>query len=525
MLRLLKIAVVLMIGVSSVACFAEPPNNAAKDGNPPTGDFFINLGDYAKGDGSDETAAIQKAIDAVPSGVNSPAAEAKRGGRLYIPRPKMFYGISKTLDFSNKWNITVECESTVFGGPKPPSPLYFKWIGAEGDQPMFSFNMVLGARIMNLSLDGRRPGWRDDLYTGMDPQKAKLADASFDKPRAKGLIGVFVGPSKRQEPAMNDYPGLDRMISFHNLAIEGCETGLWVGGHTKQTDAASLSFSDVSIHGCTGHGLVVNSTMAVVDFRNLLIHDSGVSNVRLYGGDVGFSQYVGTGSHRGMTADIELHGGGLRVLGAWSETSGPFILAKHEWHMYPYMPRVIVGVQHGCPDGTNTSIEYDSPTPLNLIGCSFRGDVNAGPKSGTIMAMGVTFGNPKAEFCGEGVTKFHRLVRIGAAAMQTDDPTQKIVWGLSPRTIPRTSPEGSNPAWIDPYLVDRRNWPGNAPPTSGVWQKGDGVVNVDPDPNIPAKAWRGWICVAAGEPGKWRPYGRLEPMPDADKSPELKKNN
>jgi len=57
--------------------------------------------------------------------------------------------------------------------------------------------------------------------------------------------------------------------------------------------------------------------------------------------------------------------------------------------------------------------------------------------------------------------------------------------------------------------VDRRNTPGTGPPGTGVWQRGDGIINLEPDPAVPAKAWRGWVCVKAGEPGEWAPYGAL----------------
>ena len=57
--------------------------------------------------------------------------------------------------------------------------------------------------------------------------------------------------------------------------------------------------------------------------------------------------------------------------------------------------------------------------------------------------------------------------------------------------------------------LDRRNTPGAKPPKTGVWRKGDRILNTDPDPKTPAKAWAGWICIEAGEPGKWTPFGAL----------------
>ena len=517
----------IVASVVAVGLAAEPSPNADKAAKTavsdttmsPRGEFFINLGDYAKGDGSDETDAIQKAIDAIPSLKDWPKADTKLGGRLYVPRPKKFYGISKTLDFTDKWNITVECESPVFGGRMAPSPTYFKWIGATGDQPIFSFNMVLGARIINLSVDGRRAERVDEALQdhrtrqgqGGRPRVRPAARQRHHRRLRRALEGAGSRDGRLSRPRTNGRPSRTSPSKRAKWASGSADTP------SKRTPPVS-SASDVYIVDCGSHGVVVNSTMAVVKIDNLLVHGSGISNVRLYGGDVGLSQYVGTGTGKDMVADIELRGGGLRVVARWSETRAPFIRAKPEWHMYPYMPRVIIGVQHGCPVGYDTSIDYDAPAPLNLIGCSFRGDVLAGPTAGTILAMGVTFGHPDAGFGGEGITKHHRLVRIGTAALESADPSRAIVWGLAARTAPPLAEKGTSPTWTDPYLVDRRNWPGDGPPKTGLWQKGDGVVNTDPNPNVPAKAWRGWICIKAGEPGEWCPYGRLESPSPSEKS-------
>jgi hypothetical protein len=45
----------------------------------------------------------------------------------------------------------------------------------------------------------------------------------------------------------------------------------------------------------------------------------------------------------------------------------------------------------------------------------------------------------------------------------------------------------------------------NGAPDSGSYHKGDIVWNSDPKPNT----YVGWICVAAGAPGKWHPFGLI----------------
>jgi hypothetical protein len=51
---------------------------------------------------------------------------------------------------------------------------------------------------------------------------------------------------------------------------------------------------------------------------------------------------------------------------------------------------------------------------------------------------------------------------------------------------------------------------GNAPPTSGIAQKGDRVLNSDPLPGDPVRGFAGWICVAPGTPGTWKGFGLIE---------------
>lgn len=46
---------------------------------------------------------------------------------------------------------------------------------------------------------------------------------------------------------------------------------------------------------------------------------------------------------------------------------------------------------------------------------------------------------------------------------------------------------------------------GNAIPTIGIYNKGDIVWSDNPIPNGNV----GWICIRAGNPGEWRPFGQI----------------
>ena len=83
----------------TMVLFVHGSAAAAPAGSP----VVISLGDYAKGDGSDETEAIQKVFDALVA----PRADWKphlhgyphraKRGVLRIPAPPKFYGISHTI--------------------------------------------------------------------------------------------------------------------------------------------------------------------------------------------------------------------------------------------------------------------------------------------------------------------------------------------------------------------------------------------------------------------------------------------
>jgi len=86
---------------------------------------------------------------------------------------------------------------------------------------------------------------------------------------------------------------------------------------------------------------------------------------------------------------------------------------------------------------------------------------------------------------GEGQDKYSRLLQIGTV-------------------------HPDNVRAVEPYITNRRNTPGTEAPKKGVWQRGDRIRNTEPDAAMPVKAWAGWICTEAGEPGKWGAFGTLE---------------
>ena len=87
MLRVLAGIVLAAADVATVLAGSETP--AAPDADR-RGAVVINLGDYAKGNGTDETEAIQRAVDALPpaDARERDAPMLHRGGVMIIPRPE-----------------------------------------------------------------------------------------------------------------------------------------------------------------------------------------------------------------------------------------------------------------------------------------------------------------------------------------------------------------------------------------------------------------------------------------------------
>jgi hypothetical protein len=46
---------------------------------------------------------------------------------------------------------------------------------------------------------------------------------------------------------------------------------------------------------------------------------------------------------------------------------------------------------------------------------------------------------------------------------------------------------------------------GDGPPQQGIWRVSDQLLNRAPK----AGSYVGWICVTAGAPGEWRPFGLI----------------
>jgi hypothetical protein len=474
--------VVALTALSGPALAQDPPSVQT-----------VNLGDYAKGDGTDETEAIQKAFDAF--NVRQPNQKhdyefREQKGVLFIPTPPKFYGISKAISITEKANLVIRCETPVatwLGNA------YFQWLGGDEGE-MFFFNFCWSLRVENLSLSGR----------GKKVTGVQICD--FGRPYA-------LSP----DPAAYNHPGAFKSSIFDHLSVEDTAIGVKIGMDGSGADVACNSFRDVFINGFSEYGLVYatgNGATNTVSDLSLLAKDGAKEGVRVTGGQLMIcNSCLGGGPTKTTGAAVAVYAGGVNIYGAWSEWCGPFLYGlpqepipgSYRGDSNARFNTILVGIQHypggetqfwRRPDGGENpesmnpapvSVDWDFCEPLTLINCSFWGGVRLGPNSGCpIIDIGTTFSNRECKrFYGEGIEKYGRLVQLGAV-------------------------HPDNVRAVEPYVVDRRNTPGTAPPTAGIWKKGDCIRNTDPDPDVPERAFAGWICIEAGEPGKWAPFGRIE---------------
>jgi len=466
-------------------------SKATRAGSP----FFINLGDYAKGDGSDETEAIQRAFDAIPP--RNPKENVTRnhpGGVLFIPRPKNFYGISKTIRVIEKWNTTIRCETPVWGSRGMPVNYYFRWIGPDNGT-MFEFRSSKGMVIENLSM------------TGMDHVSLdRLVEKYKFKPIArhtKGVTGILLGPKAKQR-------GFQTSMIFDFLRIANVDVAIKLGDFPNGgPDIREITFRNAVLGPFSRYGVIAASgNLANVTFETVSTsgNKGAKAAFRIDAGELLLLNWNGVGRDVDPNgAEVIINAGGIQIIKAWSEWRGPFLKTstgypeggERTYGSVNY-PIILEGVRHYDGAWLNEkmrtknnpvplSIIYDRQVPLHLIGCSLWGGVQLGAKSQSIIIdQGTVFiDKDSLGFTGEGITKYGRIIHIG-----TRNPKNKRI--------------------LEPYVVDRRNTPGTGPPRNGVWQKGDAIINIEPDPTNPAKAWKGWVCVQPGEPGKWVPFGALE---------------
>ena len=266
-----------------------------------------------------------------------------------------------------------------------------------------------------------------------------------------------------------------------------------------------IDFSKYGIIGSSGN-------LANIHFNNTILNgtNNAINGIRIRGGEILFTALNG---YRAPSANTDpkrsfiwIDAGGVQVNKAWSEWAGPFLVTTGQSPLTTelnsganFFPIILTGVRHfdgswqawairqKKPDAVPLAIDYNRPTPLHLIDCVFWGSVKQRQDGrNALVSIGTVFIDKKRHgYKGKGIDKYHNAIIIG-------------------------TPNPQNNRILDPYIIDRRHIPGTKAPNSGSWQKGDRVLNIDPNPDVPSKAYASWICISNGAPGKWAPFGKIE---------------
>ncbi len=137
----------------------------------------------------------------------------------------------------------------------------------------------------------------------------------------------------------------------------------------------------------------------------------------------------------------------------------------------------------------------------------------ATPGQRTMVRLGPssTLPGDAASWVCEDTTQTYRL-RYGAYPGWWTQQYQALdsghVFGLCTAAAPHYNQGRQGPKVLlgDTYIAGMLNAAGTEPPTTGSWPLGARVHNTAPA----VGGYEGWICVAAGTPGTWRPFGKIE---------------
>jgi hypothetical protein len=327
----------------------------------------------AKGDGiTDDTKAWKCLIRSLPGGY-SPAADYTVKGHCpkIICNPKRSYKITDSLDFSEKWNLTIEGISRNFSRSLDTLLETFVWYG-DSNKSMLYFHYNFGLSIKNVSVNGR------DIagVVGWSLSKTNTANSSIK-------YGVFEG-----------------------CAAKNCDVGFRIGDYSANgPDNAALLFNQLEASQCKTSGVVVNSGNATCTFVEPHITQNGYAprwggagrndtigcNFRLVAGHVGLYDYVSNGfdEWKPKHADIYQDFGSIGIYGAWSDCSG--IMFKQGSNSEGC---VLQGIRHygGQLNDTNTPTSLDLSQKTSILGCYLFGDVVVrSGQSGSITAINNKF--------------------------------------------------------------------------------------------------------------------------------------
>lgn len=436
-------------------------------------DGFINMKEYgADGDGSDETALIQAAIDDL---------ESVGGGVLYFP--KGTYGITSTLQISKPVSLAGDGTAGDNLDATGNDPLYtpvsvIKWVGSSSSQSMIHYNpgtdysapnQIRGARIENVALDGNF-----SVAIGLNLERFCMGVVDHIRIMRTNSISLRLWTS-------STFPHDNVMFNvFQNVILERSPTCLVIGSNTAGSNVCHNTFTNFVIdhNGSDGFILGESDNNTFINFYCYNRQYPSYYSLVVKGTD---AQLVPTSNwfyHFQGTALVKAGNEGTAFIG-YDKANGqpePVIQAGARVLMFQI--------------GTNATNHLFNNVPVRGLGVKLDGTGtitnNGRPEEGNFK-MDADYGHMLA-------ITLNNATRMGELH-HNPDGSGFVKWAQF------------NSQGIDWMKVGgKRVSAGNSAPSSGTWSQGDRIVNTAPVELGTAGAKYvvdGWTCVASGSPGTW----------------------
>lgn len=244
----------------------------------------------AVGDGvTDDTAAIQKAIDALP----------QKGGRVLFPRPASYYKFSR-IDVLNKSNVTLQAE-TEFSGSYNLTDYGVTLVSTNAAGPGLYFSNGVGNAVKGLQIRGAGVAVQFDSCLGFRVMGCNLrgnGDGVMAYGNGVGLIAHNMIRSNSQAGVRLTQSAGDTIVCHNDIGANGVNV-LISTGNVRVINNHIFS----SKNGGNGCGVLIDATQASADG---VIRGGEVAGNLIANNDVQV-KVIGTALGDADVQDIHIH--------------------------------------------------------------------------------------------------------------------------------------------------------------------------------------------------------------------------
>jgi hypothetical protein len=392
-------------------------------------------------------------------------------GTLTLPN----FPVRVSRAINQTWCILVEAPMLVTGSPS--SAL----IESEGSVQLLRVRNVDGFTIRDVTLRGRPAqgqGLAHGLLQVIGGRSIHVERVRIDGCDADGIAvaqsegvsiqGCTVSRASKSAIYVNTSTRV-RVCANEVLAFGGHRTtsGVVVGAGIQLSSNRDVVCNQNVIQGGTGVGILVNSLEAGAAPVGTLVTANRVTNTtNPTNNNVSSGIRLANGSGDGRTQTI-VSGNSLRGCGAFG---------------------IYVENHHGALVSQNSIVESE--------------------RSGIMVASvqdAIVIDNVVLNSGTSGLTNFHQVHLINqATGVVLRNNELRDLGAYEPGAARDSVLDASQgtPNFVEPTLVF-----GQGPIYTGTARRGDVVLERAPK----AGDYIGWVCVSSGEPGVWKPFGRIEP--------------